>query len=175
MTKRRSKAELIKAIQVEHRQLDRNLVNLTKKDMVKHGVVGDWSIKDVLAHLTAWEQLLLNWYEAGLRGKMPSPAPVGMSQSAIHALNQDIFEQHRKRPLASVWSQFQISYQQVLAIVQAIPEDDMLAPGRYAWTGRLTLVDYIAGNTCNHYRWAKTSIRKWIKAQNAQPLSSGRH
>lgn len=28
------------------------------------GVVGDWPVKDVLAHLVAWEQMCLGWYEA---------------------------------------------------------------------------------------------------------------
>ena len=46
-----------------------------------------------------------------------------------------------------------------------IPEEDMFSPGRYAWTGRLTLADYIAGNTCNHYRWAKTQIRRRFATQ----------
>lgn len=166
MTKHRSKAAIIEAIQVEHRRLEKCLASVSRKEMVKRGVVGIWSVKDVLAHLTAWEQLLLSWYDAGLRGKMPSrPVPVGMSRNAIDALNQDIFEQNQKRPLASVFVEFQSSYQQVLAMVQIVPEEDMFEPGRYSWTGQLILADYIASNTCNHYLWAKTQIQKWMKVR----------
>jgi hypothetical protein len=134
--------------------------------MVKSGVVGTWSVKDVLAHLTAWEQLLLNWYNAGLHDKSPLlPVPVGMSKNAIDALNQDIFEQNRHKSLSSVLSEFQASYLQVLKLVQVVSEEDMFKPGKYAWTGRFIFADYIAGNTCNHYLWAKTKIRIWMKAR----------
>jgi hypothetical protein len=40
------------------------------------GIVGEWSAKDVLAHLTEWEQMVLGWYHAGLAGETPAlPAP----------------------------------------------------------------------------------------------------
>jgi hypothetical protein len=131
--------------------------------MTQRGVVGEWSVKDVLAHLVAWEELFLSWYEAGLHGSIPDTAPVGMSRKAMDALNQQIFIQHRQRSLEDVLSEFRASYRQVLATVQAVPEEDLFAEGRYAWTGKLTLADYIAGNTCNHYHWAKTQIRRWRK------------
>ena len=140
MTKYSNKSGLIEAIQVEHRLLERTLASVSKEDMVKRGMVGIWSVKDVLAHLTAWEQLLLSWYHTGLSGKSTSlPAPVGRSKKAINTLNQDIYEQNRKRPLASVWGEFQSSYQQVLTTILMVSEEDMFKPGRYAWTGRFTL------------------------------------
>ena len=164
MTKYRSKARLIEAIQVEHLRLEKTIAHLTEENMVKSGAVGTWSVKDVLAHLTAWEQFLLNWYDAGLHGKSTSPPPVGMSKNAINALNQDIFEQNRRRLLSTVVSEFQASYLQVLELVQVVQEEDMFKPSTYAWTGRYTFADYIAGNTCNHYLWAKTKIHIWMKA-----------
>ena len=60
---------------------------------------------------------------------------------------------------------YSASYQQVLELVQALPEEDIFAAGRYPWTGPHKLVGYIAANTCNHYRWAKTLIRKWVNQQ----------
>ena len=57
MTKQKSKAEFLNDIQVERKRLERNLNNLTAIDMTQQGVVGEWSVKDVLAHLVAWEQL----------------------------------------------------------------------------------------------------------------------
>ncbi len=166
MTKYRSKTELMKAIQVEHHRLDNLLNAIPKEDMLRKGVVGDWSIKDVLAHLTAWERLLLDWYKAGFKGRNPSlPNPVGMSKKAIDALNKEIFKQNREVTLADVWKNYRDNYLQVLATLEVIREKDMFMPGRYAWTGKFTLADYIAGNTCNHYLWAKTKIRTWINTR----------
>jgi uncharacterized protein (TIGR03083 family) len=163
MTKQRSKAELLKDIQVERTRLEQTLSTLTPKDMTRPGVVGAWSVKDVLAHLAAWEQLFLHWYEAGRNGKRAEPTPVGMSRKAMDALNEQIFKRYSRRSLATVLAEFQASYEAILAAIQAVPEDDMIAEGRYVWTGKLRVADYIAGNTCNHYRWATSQIRRWFK------------
>lgn len=32
---------------------------------------GAWSVHDILAHLLAWQRLLLDWYQAGRRGDKP--------------------------------------------------------------------------------------------------------
>jgi hypothetical protein len=165
LTKHSSKAALLKDIRTERRLLEKNLAVLTRQEIIQLGVVGAWSVKDVLAHLAAWEQLFLDWYETGLQEKTPESSPVGMNRKAIDALNQRIFVRYQNRSVEDVLAEFQTSYQRILTTCEAIPEENMFAEGRYAWTGKLTLADYIAGNTCNHYRWARTKIRKWLKAR----------
>lgn len=160
MTKHKTKEALLGDIQVQRRQLELNLHALTPAELVAPGVVGEWSVKDLLAHLAAWEQLLLGWDAAGRAGRIPSIAPVGLSRAAIADLNQQIYAQNCTRPLEDVQEEFHRSYEQVWAILQTIPEEEMFAAGRFAWTGRLSLADYIAGNTCSHYRWAKNQIRR---------------
>jgi hypothetical protein len=165
LTKHNNKAALLKSIHTERRLLEKILATLTRQEITQQGTVGAWSVKDVLAHLVAWEQLLLDWYEAGLQGKTPEPSPVGMNRKATDALNQQIFVRYQDRPLEDVLSGFQTSYQRIFTTCEAIPEEDLFAEERYAWTGKLTLADYIAGNTCNHYRWARNQISKWLKAK----------
>jgi hypothetical protein len=40
-----------------------------------------------------------------------------------------------------------------------------LTPGRYAWTGRGTLADFVYECGPNHYRWARGNIKKALKAR----------
>ena len=163
MVKQTSKAQLLKDIHTERMRLERNLSTLSAEEMSQPGVTGTWSVKDILAHLVAWERLLLEWYQAGLKGYSASTLPVGMSHNAISILNQEIYDSNRSRSLDEILAEFHASYQQMLAVIQEIPESDMFVHGRFDWTGKLTLADYIAGNTCNHYAWAKSQIRKWMK------------
>jgi hypothetical protein len=155
-----NKDHLLKDIYTERRRLEKNLSTLSAEEMIQPGVIGTWSVKDILMHLVAWEKLLLDWYHAGIQGSHPVITPVGMSKKAIDALNQEIYEKNRRLRLDAVLSDFRTSYQQTLTTIKAIPEDDMFIHGRFEWTGRLTLADYITGNTCNHYAWAKRMIRK---------------
>jgi len=130
------------------------------------GIIGEWSVKDLLAHLVAWEQRFLFWYKAGLRGEVPQiPAP-GISWGELDLLNQLIYEKHRDRSLEDVRTEFNTSFHQVLATIEDIPEEDMFATGRYAWLGESNLAAYILANTADQYRWAKQQIRSWLKAQD---------
>ena len=163
MAKQTSKAQLLKDIHTERRRLEKTLATLGAAQMVREGAVGTWSVKDVLAHLAAWEKLFLAWYQAGLQGSDPVTLPVGMGKRAIDALNQQIYTQNQGRGLQEVLAEFQASYRQILAVIEGIPESDMFDRRRFNWTGELALVDYIAGNTCNHYAWARLQISKWLK------------
>ena len=161
--KRRDKIGILQSIETERQRLESNLSALNDEEMVKSGVIGDWSIKDILAHLVDWEQRFLGWYQAGLRGEVPeTPAP-GLTWNDLDELNLRIYEQNRERSLQSVIQEFNRSYNQVLETVKAIPEEDIFPVGRYAWTGKANLAGYILANTANHYRWAKTGIRKWLR------------
>lgn len=160
-----NKQEILDRIQTEHQRLEQNLDRLSDEQMTTPGVVGDWSVKDLLAHLTDWEQRFLDWYKAGLRGEVPSmPAP-GISWSELDVLNQQIYQRHRDRDLSNVRHEFQRSYQQIVETVRQMPEEAMFEVGRYAWLGQSNLVAYVLANTANHYRWAKGQIRGWQRSQ----------
>lgn len=163
MAKQTSKDQLLKDIYTERRRLEKNLSALSAEDMIQPGVLGTWSVKDILAHLTAWERLFLDWYHTGVQGCLPTTAPVGMSQRTIDTLNQKIYEENQWRSLDDILTEFHGFHQQIVTIIEEIPEADMFARGRFNWTGKLTLADYIAGNTCNHYAWAKSQIRRRVK------------
>jgi hypothetical protein len=165
MAKQTSKTQLLKDIHTERRRLESNLSALSAEEMIRPGITGSWSVKDILAHLVAWEQLFIDWYQAGLQGGASSTTPVGMCQNAINDINQRIYEQNKSRTLDDVLVEFHASFQQIITIIEGISEREIFAHGRFSWTGKLTLSDYIAGNTCNHYAWAKLQIRKWAKTQ----------
>src|SRR5512143_607925 len=58
-TKIMTKDELIQKIESEWDNLQAALDGLTEEQMHQAGVVGEWSIKDVLAHITAWQTRLI--------------------------------------------------------------------------------------------------------------------
>ncbi len=160
------KESILNSIKTERRRLEKNLVNLSDEDIVEPSVIGEWSVKDILAHLVDWEQRFLGWYQAGLRGEVPqTPAP-GMTWRDLDKLNQMIFEEHKEQPLDEVKADFHNSYQQVLETVKVIPEESIFRAGYFAWTENSNLKAYILANTANHYRWAKNQIRSWMRTRN---------
>jgi hypothetical protein len=164
------KDTIIDQMKVERRRLEKNLALLSEEDMVAPGVAGphgEYSVKDILAHLIEWEQMFLGWYKAGLKGEVPVvPAP-GISWRNLGELNERIYEKHKDRPLTEIKEEFDVSYQQVMGIIEEMSVDDFFERGKYQWMGpKENVGGYVKANTGNHYRWAKTKIRRWLKSEN---------
>jgi len=54
------KSHLLGLMQTEHSKLEALLNSLNEEQMLRPDVVGTWSVKDVLAHLTWWEQTMIS-------------------------------------------------------------------------------------------------------------------
>jgi hypothetical protein len=154
-----TKEALLAAILDARVRLEKKFSELSPNQMVWPGYMDDWSVKDILAHLVDWEQRLIDWYQAGLRGEVPeTPAP-GMSWRDLQALNREGSENHRDEPLDLLMDDFLGSYQETPRLVEGMSEEEIYTPGYYEWTGSSSLYSHIAANTFRHYYWARTQIR----------------
>jgi hypothetical protein len=131
--------------------------------MVKTGNAGEWSVKDILSHIAAWEKNFLSWYEAGVKGaKVDKP---DFSKSGVlDEVNRQIYESNRRRRLEDVTAEFKDSYKRILTVVESIPEEVLFAHGKFSWTRRLTVAEYIVANTGEHYAEHLAAV-KAIKQQ----------
>ena len=158
-----TKEQLLAQMHKEHEALVKYIDTLTPEQMAYTHPVTKWAVKDALAHLTEWEQMCLGWYKAGLRGQSPPLPAQGFNWAQLPTLNQQIYEKHRDRPLVQVLKQFRASYRQMLKTVEALSEQDLFTPGRYAWTKKNTLGAYFVSATSSHYHWALKEARKCVK------------
>jgi hypothetical protein len=150
MDKPTTKAQLLKDIRTERRKLEKALQGIADSDMVKAPAAGEWSGKDILAHVAYWEQFFLQRYRTGLRGEK-QVMPEWSQPGVIDTINKEVYERNLNRKLSDVKKEFQASYEVILKVVKEIPEEDMFAASKYDWTGKNTLADYITGNTSGHY------------------------
>ena len=163
MSKPTTKNQIITAAQTEWTALEELLTALTPDQMTQPNVVGDWSAKDVLAHLIEWEQMVIKWYQAGVKGKVPATPSEEYNWGQLQQLNHAIYLKHRDRSLADIQKDFKASYKKIMKIIQDIPEKEMFTRGHHAWTKNNTLAAYFISGTSSHYRWARTVIRKGRK------------
>jgi hypothetical protein len=168
-TKPKSKANIIKRLHTERRRLEANLVRLSHEDLVRPNTMGNWSFKDVLAHLAHWEAFLPDWIAASRRGEdVEVPAP-GLTWAIkdIHILNQRIFETHCNQSLEDVLAYFRDTHTQFMTLVESMTDEEILTPGYYAFTGNGPLYDWLNAYAA-HDLWGKTKIRKWMKTQESE-------
>jgi hypothetical protein len=149
-----NKAELLDRIRSERVALERALADLDEARM-NAPVENGWTIKDIVAHITAWEQILRQFH----LGDTPFNQASGLSNVAygkdsVEVINEQLYRRDKDKPLSEVLAAFHASYERVLATVEAIGEARLF--GHYVPRGRETsdggqLVDWIAGDTYEHY------------------------
>jgi hypothetical protein len=163
-----TKAQLLDDARCERTALEKLLEKLSPEEMVHPGTLGDWSVKDILAHLIEWEQMVLGWIETGQSGKTPAMPAEGYKWNQLPALNQHIYEKHRDRPLAETLEQFHSSYQQILVSIQGFSEETLFTRGYYAWAGNNALAAYFKSATASHYLWARKEMQKKFKVRKVK-------
>ena len=163
MPKPTTKKELIGGAQKERAALEELLSTLTPEQMTQPNTIGEWAVKDVLAHLIEWEGMVVQWYEIGKKGKIPTVPSAEYNWGQLPALNHAIFLKHRAKPLAEIQKNFKASYKKILNTIESIPEKELFTRKIYPWTNNNLLAAYFISATSSHYRWARMTIRKAVK------------
>lgn len=163
MSRPLNKTQLLESIQKEYTALEKFLVLLTPEQMAFSSAPGAWAVKDILVHLHEWQQMFLDWYEAGVRGDTPKvPAP-GYKWNQLPELNQAIYEKYRSLSPEQALAMFRESHHRTIEFIESLPEADLTAPGLYKWMNRNTLMAYLSANTAAHYVWALKDAKKTLK------------
>ena len=164
MDKIRSKAQILKRLQKERNALENTISSLNQDDMLQVPVVGVWTIKDVLAHLADWEAHMLVWVEAARRGDPVEHPDPGLTWRQLKLFNQRIYEAHRDQTLQEVFEYFHAVHAHFMAMVEGMPDEELLTDGIYAFLGKGSICGWL-GQYAAHDRWGNTHILKWLKTQ----------
>ena len=162
-----SKQEIFEAIEVERVKLNDSLAKLTDAQMEIPGACEKWSVKDILSHLTDWEQRCLRWYRTGLQGEVPKTPDANFNWRQLPALNHEIYLKHKDLSLEEVRVNFKESFKEMMAAIDGMTDEELFTPQFYKWTGNGLLRDFVNANTASHYRWASKLIRKFTRSLKA--------
>jgi hypothetical protein len=129
--------------------------------MEEPGPMGEWTFKDLAAHLTGWRERTIARLEAGPRSEPATPWPGHLTGD--DEINAWIHARNRNRPLPEVLADADRSYERLAAAIAALPDDDLTTPGRFAWMGSEPLVD---GDFFGHlHEEHEPDVRAWLVAR----------
>lgn len=169
-----TKAELLETIQAEHSAWLALLDAIGEDRMGLPGAAGpEWTVKDAIAHLTAWRGRTVARLQAGLRHTDPAPPPWPAEfdedgEGEVGQINDWFYQADRDRPLAEVLRESEDTWQQMADLVRALPEADLLAAGRFAWLGGAPLVAVLYGSLEHlHEHVHLLAIQAWRALPNS--------
>jgi hypothetical protein len=127
------RAELLAQLNSEHEAWESLLEQIGEDRMEEPGVAGAWSVKDVVAHLTAWRRRTVGRLEAAAQGQ---PDPIPPWPAELHEddeINAWFHARDSDKSVAEVVSESRRVFQQLASAVQKLPDDALDDPGRFPW------------------------------------------
>jgi uncharacterized protein (TIGR03083 family) len=160
----KNKAELLARIQRSSAELEALLAQLSEQQLTTPGGLDGWSVKDHIGHLTPWQQGM----NALLR-RQPRHEGMGLTQeqylsAGIETLNALLQRRSSAQPLDEVLATFRQSRDELLQLIERLPEEDLFKPYHYFQPDEpgersdRPILAWVAGNTYEHY----DEHREWI-------------
>lgn len=158
------KRELIANIEAGRARLNAVLAQVPAERMTEPGVAGDWSVKDILAHLAVWSSRAVTLlFQAERGGKMQLPQSNSADWQDVNA--QDYAAQ-KDRPLDRVLADFHGAHNQLIKRLQAWPDDNALfQKARFPALKSDSLADHVWSASGEHDAGHCAQIEDWLEKQ----------
>ena len=158
-----TKTELLQALEDEREAFLDAIDNLDDDAFFIPGVVGEWSIYDILTHLSRWEAELVRLLWQVKQGQRPTT--VHFTQKNVDETNQLWRTEAQGRPLERVLDDFHAVRNQTALRVEDLEERALTDPKRYGWAKGRPLWEWIESDSFGHEAEHRLQIQAWREAQ----------
>ena len=127
------RAELVQQLNSENDAWRTLLGEIGEDRMEEPGVAGAWSIKAVVAHLTAWRRRTVGRLEAAAHGK---PEPAHEWPADLHdddEINEWFHERDRNKSVRETLAESRRVFEQLVSAIEKMPEDTLEHLERLPW------------------------------------------
>lgn len=121
---------------------------LPNKAMIEGGVMGDWSIADILAHLIAWESELITCLKDLDQGKKPSRMLAAIAD--VDGYNARRFAENKGRNLDRIFDDLHGARIQLEEWISHFSDSDLNDRKKYKWNDDIPLWQIIEANSFGH-------------------------
>ncbi len=129
-------------------------INGIPEEKMTVAAFGTWSVKDVLCHVTSWEQFAVPDLQRINRGHIPQLATLRLEE--IDDWNAGLMRSRNLFPLPQVMSELEESHRQFIDALNAQPEG-VFAAGQ--------MVRMLTDGSVNGEKGHAADIREWRKQQ----------
>lgn len=143
--------QLLKRLDRAWQAFQESYAGLSDAQLLEPGVMGDWSVRDIIAHVTWWEEEALTHLPLILAGG--KPLRYSVKYGGIDAFNAQMTELKRHLSLSEVLRQQDDTHRRLIEFIQNVPEDQFIQETRFRHRLRL--------DTYSHYPLHAEAIREW--------------
>lgn len=154
------KPQIISMLREEYNRWEVLLAGLSEEQITAPNLVSLLPIKDIVAHLMAWQQRSIARMEAALRNTEPEypgwPAELDPeSDEDLDRVNAWIYQRYQGQTWVSVHRTWREGFLHFIELAEAIPERDLSEVGRYRWLEEYPLSAVLIGSLEHHKEHAE--------------------
>jgi len=146
-----TRQQLLGRVEQAWQTFQRSHAGLSEAQLVEPGVTGRWSVRDILAHVTTWEEEALEYLPLILRGG--TPPRYSTTYGGIDAFNAKMTEAKRDLPLEEVLRRMHEVHSRLLEFIAGVPDEQVRGETRFRRRLRL--------DTYSHYPKHARAIERW--------------
>jgi hypothetical protein len=161
------KEHILTALREQFDRWEELLAGLSEEQITAPHFDYDWSIKDMITHLWAWQQISIARMEAGLLNREPEfPKWVavlhGDWEENADRTNAWIYKTYHKRPWSEVYQNWREGFLRFLELGGPISEKDLLDGDRYPWLKGFSLA-FILLASYDHHQEHFEKLLAWLR------------
>jgi hypothetical protein len=158
-----NKEELFDALEDSREDFLEAIAGLSEDDLQRPGCVDDWSVKDLLIHISRWEAELVKMLWQIKQGQHPSSQQFTNMQ--VDEINQQWAADYHERSLEMALDDFQSVRRQTIRRVDTFSNAELTDPHRFPWQQGRPMFEWIAEDSFRHEEEHTRQIRAWRVAQ----------
>jgi len=161
------KAHILAALSEQFESWEELLASLSEEQITAPHFDFDWSIKDVIAHLWAWQQISIARMEGGLHDREPDYPKWVMNlgedwEDNADRVNALTFDTNHEKPWSEIYQNWKNGFLRFLELGDKISERNLLDGDRYAWLKGSSLA-FILVASYDHHQEHLEKLTDWLQ------------
>jgi hypothetical protein len=161
------KEHILAAMREQFDRWEELLASLDEEKIIAPKFDLDWSIKDVVTHLWAWQQISLARMEGGLQNREPDyPAWIVESienwEDEADGVNALTFERYHQNSWSEIYKKWRNGYLQFIELGEKFSEPDLLAVDKYRWLHGYSLALILIASY-DHHQEHFDKLKNWLQ------------
>jgi len=161
------KEHILAALREQFNRWEELLASLSEEQITSPHFDFDWSIKDVIAHLWAWQQISIARMEGGVNNREPEfpkwVVDIGEDwEENADGVNALTYETNHEKPWSDVYQNWRNGFLRFLELGNKISERDLLDGSKYPWLKGYSLA-FILVASYDHHQEHLEKLTNWLQ------------
>lgn len=164
-----TKPQLLETLKSRRAEWDALLASVDEARMDMPGAAGHWSVKDIVAHITAYERWLVEWLTAASGHSFPAPSP--LDDADVEQRNARVYDMTHALSLQQVMDDAQKNFKALLNNIETLSDEYFDSPQsaewfmKPYWSKMKTVPAAVINLSVDHYEEHIPAIKSWIEKE----------